>query len=96
MLRIDTIHYSTWSEIPDNLKTKTQLASLGLKPAPGQQPVAQRTGGYGPYDLFDIAGAIPKRQPSPAQIAALETARTALRQHQESPRRPLPRLQLRP
>lgn len=80
------IHYFTWSEIPDHLKTKTQLASLGLKPAPGQQPVAQRVGGYGPYDLFDIAGAVPKRQPSPRQIAALETARNALRKHQKCPR----------
>lgn len=80
------IHYSTWSEIPSHLKTKTQLASLGLKPAPDQQPVAQRVGGYGPYDLFDIAGAVNKRQPGPRQTAALEKARTALRKHQKCPR----------
>lgn len=80
------IHYTTWSEIPDNLKTKTQLASLGLKPGPDQQPVAQKVGGKGPFNLYDIAGAIPKRQPSAAQIAALETARLALRKHQKCPR----------
>lgn len=80
------IKYSTWSQIPAHLKTRTQLASLGLKPAPDQQPVAQRTGGYGPYDLYDLNAAIPKRPPSEAQLAALETARNALRKHQKCPR----------
>ena len=33
-------HYTEWADIPENLKTKTSLKKLGLKPAEDQQPVA--------------------------------------------------------
>ena len=69
--------YTTWAKVPAHLKTKTQLAAAGLRPAPGQKPVARKTGGKGPFDLYDEREARAKRQPSPAQLAALAKARAA-------------------
>lgn len=74
--------YTTWENVPENLKTKTQLEKQGMRLAPGQKSVAIKTGGYGPYKLYDINSAIPKRELTEAQrIAAaanLEKARAAL------------------
>lgn len=72
--------YSTWAEVPAHLATKTQLSKLGLKPAPGQRPVARKVGGYGPYDLYDQNQAVPKRkvEMTDARREALEKARAAL------------------
>lgn len=69
--------YTSWAAVPDHLKTKTQLSKLGKRLAKGQQPVAKKTGGKGPFDLYDIAAAIDKRQPTEAQLAALEKAQAA-------------------
>jgi DNA polymerase III epsilon subunit-like protein len=69
--------YTAWGKVPDNLKTKTQLSKLGKRLAKGQQPVAKKTGGKGPFDLYDIAAAIDKRQPTEAQLGALEKAQAA-------------------
>jgi DNA polymerase III epsilon subunit-like protein len=69
--------YTAWDDIPSNLKTETQLGKMGLKPAPGQTPSAIKTGGYGPYDLYNVDTAVSKAPPSPAQLAALEKAREA-------------------
>lgn len=72
-----TNKYSEWSAVPDGLKTKNQLRKMKLKPAPDQQPAAQKTGGYGPYDLYAVADAVPVRTMSEAQREALEAARAA-------------------
>lgn len=69
--------YKTWDDVPDTLATKTQLSKMGLKPAKDQKPAAIKAGWkrYGPYDLFEVALAIPKRKLTEAQILALEAAR---------------------
>lgn len=75
--------YTAWVKVPDNLKTKTQLGKLGLRPAKGQEPAAffisYIRGRSRPqsYALYDMAEAVPKRKPSEAQLAALEKARAA-------------------
>jgi DNA polymerase-3 subunit epsilon len=73
------VHYHRWEDIPPHLQTRTQLARQGLRPARGQEPAAliERSyrGDTWTYDLYDVGQAIPKRQPTPAQLAALETAR---------------------
>lgn len=67
--------YSTWEAVPDHLMTRKKLREAGLRLARGQQPVAQKTGGYGPFDLYDSREAVAKRQMSEAQKAALEKAK---------------------
>jgi DNA polymerase III subunit epsilon len=69
--------YKTWDDVPDTLATCTQLGKMGLKPAKDQKPAAIKAGWkrYGPYDLFEIALAVPKRKLSEAQTVALEAAR---------------------
>lgn len=69
--------YSDWTDIPATLKTKNQLRKAGLKPAPDQAPAATKTGGYGPFDLYLVADAVPVRPVSAAMQAALELARHA-------------------
>lgn len=69
--------YSDWADIPATLKTKNQLRKAGLKPAPGQAPAATKTSGYGPFDLYLVADAVPVRPVSAAMQAALEAARHA-------------------
>jgi DNA polymerase-3 subunit epsilon len=68
--------YKSWDDVPDHLATKTQLSKIGLKPAKDQKPAALKTGGYDSYYLYDKNQAVPKRQMSEAQKAALEQART--------------------
>lgn len=74
--------FNSWDDVPDYLATKTQLSKAGLRPAPDQKPAAIKTGGYGPYDLYDKRTAVPKRKLTEAQQAAmtinLEKARAAL------------------
>lgn len=72
-----TTQYKTWDEVPDTLATRTQLSKMGLKPAKDQKPAAIKAGWkrYGPYDLFEIALAVPKRKLTEAQAAALEASR---------------------
>lgn len=67
--------YTAWSDIPEHLMTRKQLNKAGLRVARGQKPVAQKTGGYGPFDLYDSREAVAKRQMSEAQKAALEKAK---------------------
>lgn len=69
-----------WGDVPDHLKTQTQLGKMGLKPAKEQQPEAcvysQSKTDY--YWLYDIVQAIPKRKATLAQLAALEKGRSVL------------------
>lgn len=67
--------YTTWESVPEHLMTRKKLAEAGLRLAKGQQPVAIKTGGYGPYQLFDSRQAVTKTPPSEAQRAAIEKAR---------------------
>lgn len=72
--------YTRWEDVPDNLKTKTQLGKAGLRPHKDQKPVGVKTGwkrGVPDSDLFAVSEAIPKRQMSEAQAAALEKAKVA-------------------
>lgn len=73
-------HYRSWDDVPAHLKTKTALGRLGLRPAPGQQPEAVKTSRHyktPDYHLYDMAQAVPKRQMTPEQEAALATAQAA-------------------
>jgi hypothetical protein len=69
--------YKAWDEVPDNLKTKTQLAKQGLRPAKGQKSVAVFQSVYYDknYKLYSVEDSVPKRQPTEAQLAALEKNR---------------------
>lgn len=69
--------YTTWDAVPSHLKTKTQLGKAGLRLAKGQRPVARKTGGKGPFDLYDEREAVAKRKPSAGQLVALKKAREA-------------------
>jgi hypothetical protein len=69
-----------WKWAPKRLKTRRQLAALGLRPG-GQAPVAQilwRKGGRVAY-LYDITRALPKRKPTSKQLDALGKALRARR-----------------
>ncbi|MEV0618580.1 RRQRL motif-containing zinc-binding protein [Nonomuraea sp. NPDC050404] len=75
-----------WKWAPKNLKTRRQLAALGLRPG-GQTPVAQilwRNGGRVAY-LYDIDRALPKRKPTGKQLDALGKALHARRSKRSAP-----------
>lgn len=68
-------------DVPDHLRTKTQLAEQRLKPAEGQQPVAflrmYRTGhGWGTFPLYDPRQAAKMRPLSAKQQSAMTARRT--------------------
>jgi len=67
--------FTTWASVPSHLKTKAGLKRAGLKLARGQKAVAKKTGGYGPYNLYDSREAVAKTELSEAQKAAMEKAR---------------------
>jgi uncharacterized OB-fold protein len=68
--------YTWWDQLPEHLKTKTQLGELGFKP--GGPIRAQIEYGKGRrhriYDLYDQREAVQKVA-TPAQLRALEQAR---------------------
>jgi DNA polymerase-3 subunit epsilon len=70
-----TLIYKRWAEVPDNLRTKTQLGKEGLRLAPKQPHVAKIRTGYGLWKLYDVNQALPKRKPTEAQLAHLEAMR---------------------
>ncbi|MGW4490475.1 hypothetical protein [Streptomyces sp. NPDC004376] len=65
--------YTRWDQVPDALRTRTQLDREGLKPSPGTAPVLYHGNSYAP--LFEKTAAVPKRRTTPAQHAALDRAR---------------------
>lgn len=71
--------YPWFDVVPENLKTRRQLAELGLRP--GGPIVAQVVWrrGKAHADLYDLHAAKPKRQMTEAQAAALQKARDAQR-----------------
>lgn len=71
--------YSWFDQAPDHLKTRRQLAELGLRPGgPVVAHVVWRQG-KAHADLYDQTTAKPKRQMTTAQAAALDKARAAQR-----------------
>lgn len=71
--------YPWFDQVPEGLKTRRQLAELGLRP--GGPVVAQVVWrrGKAHADLYDQNAAKPKRAMSEAQAAALQKARDAQR-----------------
>lgn len=71
--------YEWGHEIPAHLKTQTQIGKLGLKPAKGQKPEGcvyrQTKRDY--CWLYDVRQTVHKKA-TPAQLAALEKARSLL------------------
>lgn len=71
---VDT--YTSWDDVPDNLKTKTALKQMGLKLKRGQKPVAIKTHWnykIPDYNLYDVVEAVPNVV-TEKQRAALEKA----------------------
>lgn len=69
--------YWRWENVPDNLKTKTQLGKMGLRIGKDQRPAGVKLSSHRKtpdYDLYEVANAEPKRQ---ANAPALEKARLA-------------------
>lgn len=62
-----------WKNVPDNLKTKTMLDQIGMKPS--GDPVAEVWSGHQWCKLYDTVVAIPKNRISDKQQEALEKAR---------------------
>lgn len=72
----DLTRYDGWHQVPENLRTKTQLADLDLPRIPGGEPVAcvHDRGPHGrkrDFDLYDLAASLP----SPATAGQLQAAR---------------------
>ncbi len=69
--------YYAWDDVPDNLKTKTQLSKEGLRLKKGQAAVAEFVSLYykKEYNLYSVEDAVSKRKPSDAQLKVLEAAR---------------------
>jgi DNA polymerase-3 subunit epsilon len=73
--------YDGWPNVPDNLKTKTGLSKMSLRPV--DAPVAQVKSwrkvrrGWEPihYDLYDVATAVAKRKATAAQREVLARGR---------------------
>ena len=74
-------YYSWWDQLPDYLKTKTQLDQTGLKPGgPIRARIAYGRGRRArEYALYDQREAIAKKPPTAAQQAALAKAQLAQR-----------------
>lgn len=72
------MHVYQWGCAPTHLRTRRQLAAVGLRP--GGQDIAARLErprrGRAPLVayLYDIDRAVPKRTATPAQLAALARA----------------------
>lgn len=66
--------YPWFDQVPDNLKTRNQLAELGLKPGGVVKARVVWRKGKRWADLYDLAEAKPKQAPTLAQLAALDKA----------------------
>lgn len=54
--------YRRWDEVPDNLKTKTQLGQMGLRPAKDQKPAAYKRF-QASYALYQMSAGKTKIRP---------------------------------
>ncbi|MGN2640520.1 RRQRL motif-containing zinc-binding protein [Nocardia takedensis] len=68
-----------WRLAPQHLRTRRQLAAEGQRPGSEHegQVLRARGGDRGPLRafLYDTGSAVPKREPTPAQLEALRLAR---------------------
>ncbi|MGG4330391.1 3'-5' exonuclease [Priestia megaterium] len=62
-----------WKNVPNNLKTKTQLKEMGLKPT--AEPVSEVYSGRQWIMLYDEKETVKRKTATPKQLAALEKAR---------------------
>jgi DNA polymerase III subunit epsilon len=72
------IEYSWWgkdNEPPEHLKTKKQLAEIGLKPLNPVGVIYTRKYDLCLYDPNDLDSAIPKKKATVAQLQALAKGR---------------------
>jgi DNA polymerase III subunit epsilon len=71
--------YERWTEVPENLKTKTGIKQAGKRRRPKQQPVAQIDTRYkrrgGVYDLYDLNECLDKRPVTDKQRATFAQTR---------------------
>lgn len=64
-----------FSNVPDNLKCKTHLREMGLKPKSDAEPKAEVHNHYMWVKLYDLADCVDIKKATPKQLAALEKAR---------------------
>lgn len=69
--------YEWWDSVPPNLKTKTQLAALKLRPIGPPVAYVEWRRKQRIYYLYEMEQTRPSRAPSEAQLAALEKALVA-------------------
>lgn len=76
----ELLEYTAWAKVPDNLKTKTGLRDLNLKPAPGQKPAAQFRNVFRDvvYPLYEVDQAIVRPPVSEGTLARLHAARAKM------------------
>lgn len=53
--------FPRWNDVPAWLMTKTQLREAGFKIRPDAKPFALKTGGHGPFALYQVRDAVPLR-----------------------------------
>lgn len=73
------VTYPWFDQVPAHLKTRNQLAALGLRPGGAVQAQVVWRRGQRRADLFDVQAAKPKQVATPAQRAALARAQIARR-----------------
>lgn len=77
--------YTWWGDLPEGWLTKTALKAEGLRP--GGEPVATvrygRRGHYQETVVYDRAQARPRKEATPAQLAALEKAQGVCKQNEQ-------------
>lgn len=69
-----TIH-GGWGQVPANLKCKTSLKAIGLKPSGAAK--AKVWNGYNWVELYDVEETMPRRVATSKQLLSLEKARAA-------------------
>ena len=57
--------YTQWAKIHSHLKTRTELRRMKILLPQSAKPAAYKTGGYGPWPLFDLGGMEGKYNASP-------------------------------
>ncbi|MFC5402353.1 exonuclease domain-containing protein [Cohnella soli] len=72
---LEPLRYKSWDDIPAGLFSKTALGQKGLKPGPFVHGSIYLKSRRILVELYREDEAVPKRAPSPKQLAALEKAR---------------------
>lgn len=78
-------YYTWWGDLPEGWVTKTALKAGGLRP--GGEPVATirygRRGHYQETVVYDRAQALPRKEATPTQLAALAKAQEVRKQNEQ-------------